>query len=350
MAASIPVLPVIFRAEKSGDFKNHVTAVFPTLPGSGAHDFTVYAHVGQHGTGSHGWYAQTRAAKPAEYAPLLAELRRIYEGDPREPVRLRVVERFSGAYDAERRKNLTRFESPSASKHESGGNPRTTRYRGVEIEATSGGWYVAFIPELGYLKSDTLAGARELVRNALAKPGAAKRESGNPSATKHESGGNPRIVGKTDERVLRAFVDKRAAVGNKYTSDGRRLDGMWLGGSNIASWEPGPRGGVHIIVLHDTGGKTAQSIHRKIRKIAGPIAKYEWEIAKRPGAARHESGGNPKVDRRPVRTKTGFAHRWGTPSAKRTRALGVPLGRAPRSSKDAALKAKIQSLVGSKKK
>jgi hypothetical protein len=71
-----------------------------------------------------------------------------------------------------------------AARHESGGNPRTTRYRGVEIEATSGGWYVAFIPDLGYLKSDTLAGARELVRNALAKPGAAKHESGNNPRTK----------------------------------------------------------------------------------------------------------------------------------------------------------------------
>ena len=138
MATSIPVLPVIFRAEKSGDFKNQVTAVFPTLPGSGAHDFTVYAHVGQHGTGSHGWYAQTRAAKPAEYAPLLAELRRIYEGDPREPVKLRVVERFSGAYDAERRKSLTKFEAPSASKHESGNNPRVARALKTRIDRLIG--------------------------------------------------------------------------------------------------------------------------------------------------------------------------------------------------------------------
>lgn len=130
MATKIPVLPVIFRAEKSGDFKNQVTAVFPTLPGSGSHDFTVYAHVGQHGTGSHGWYARTRAAKPAEYAPLLAELRRIYEGDPREPVKLRVVERFTSAYDAERRKAMTFYRSsaPSAAKHESGGNPRVKKH------------------------------------------------------------------------------------------------------------------------------------------------------------------------------------------------------------------------------
>lgn len=74
------VLPVIFRAERSGDFKGDVTAVFPTLP----HDpagrfFTVYAHVGQHGAGCLGWYQGTRAAKPEEYVDLLAELRAIYE-------------------------------------------------------------------------------------------------------------------------------------------------------------------------------------------------------------------------------------------------------------------------------
>jgi hypothetical protein len=125
--ATRTVLPVIFRAEKSGQFKAHVTAVFPTLPGTSAHDFTVYAHVGQHSTGSHGWYYRTRAAKPAEYAPLLSELRGIYESDPHEPVKLRVVERFSSAYDAERRKTMEGYRAsiPSASRHESGGNPRT---------------------------------------------------------------------------------------------------------------------------------------------------------------------------------------------------------------------------------
>ncbi len=82
------VLPVIFRAERSGDFKGDVTAVFPTLPHDtqGRH-LTIYAHVGQHGGGSFGWYHGTRAAKPDEWADLEAELRGIYEraftdGDP----------------------------------------------------------------------------------------------------------------------------------------------------------------------------------------------------------------------------------------------------------------------------
>lgn len=68
-------VPVIFRAEKSGDFKGEVTACFPTLPGTNdANTFTTYAHVGQHGTGSRDWYKSTRPATPEEIEPLRREL------------------------------------------------------------------------------------------------------------------------------------------------------------------------------------------------------------------------------------------------------------------------------------
>lgn len=73
----LEVLPVIFRAEKSGDFKGQVTAVFPTLPWSG----TEMTCMGKHGTDacSWAWYLQrTRAAKPAEYADLLREVQDFY--------------------------------------------------------------------------------------------------------------------------------------------------------------------------------------------------------------------------------------------------------------------------------
>ncbi len=44
---------------------------------------------------------------------------------------------------------------------------RRVSYRGVEIERSPGGWYVAFIPDHGYLKADTAAGVRELISAAL---------------------------------------------------------------------------------------------------------------------------------------------------------------------------------------
>lgn len=72
-------LPVIFRAERSGDFEGEITAVFPTLPWDNSGNLTTYAHMGQHSGGSMGWYYETRPARPAEYASLLAELRAIYK-------------------------------------------------------------------------------------------------------------------------------------------------------------------------------------------------------------------------------------------------------------------------------
>ena len=101
-------LPVLFRADRSGEHKGEITAVFPTCPGTDAHDFTVYAHVGQHSSGSFGWYREkTRAAKPSEYAPLLAELRRIYGREP-DAVTLRVVQRFHPTYHLARKKEMAR--------------------------------------------------------------------------------------------------------------------------------------------------------------------------------------------------------------------------------------------------
>lgn len=73
-------IPVIFRAQKSGPFKGDVTAVFPTLEATSGH-LVCYAHIGQHGECSHGWYRTTRPATEDEYRDLLRELRGIYEQD-----------------------------------------------------------------------------------------------------------------------------------------------------------------------------------------------------------------------------------------------------------------------------
>jgi hypothetical protein len=90
-------LPIIFRSERAHGTL-WITAVFPTLPGTNdPATFQIYQHIGQHGAGSRAWYLTTRPATPTEYAPLLAELRAIYE-EPRGgtgTVVLRVIKRFS---------------------------------------------------------------------------------------------------------------------------------------------------------------------------------------------------------------------------------------------------------------
>jgi len=89
--------PVIFRTDKDGE----VTAVFPTQPGGRIGDgtFLCYAHVGQHGGCSLGWYQTTRPAKASEYADLKRELESAPYG-----YRLKVAQRMTkehrAAYDA----------------------------------------------------------------------------------------------------------------------------------------------------------------------------------------------------------------------------------------------------------
>ncbi len=102
-------VPVLFRAERSGDFKGEVTAVFPTLPGTNDSDVTIYAHNGQHGTGARGWYRETRAATDAEAASLKREL----ESAPFNYV-LEPVKRWTRHHDAKRAATYQASREPVA--------------------------------------------------------------------------------------------------------------------------------------------------------------------------------------------------------------------------------------------
>lgn len=93
VAASKDTVKVIFRKEKSGQFKGYVTAVFPETYDKRRSMFETYAHVGQHSEGSLAWYQSTIAAKPEEYVELLKELRGVYDD-----VKLKVVQKFTRLY------------------------------------------------------------------------------------------------------------------------------------------------------------------------------------------------------------------------------------------------------------
>jgi len=105
-STEIERIPVLFRAERSGEFKGVVTAVFPTIPGDNEYEFTVYSHVGQHGAGTYDWYFSTRAATPEEYADLLAEVKDIYENDEDHSVKLAVIQKMPSNAVALRRQAL----------------------------------------------------------------------------------------------------------------------------------------------------------------------------------------------------------------------------------------------------
>jgi hypothetical protein len=97
-------------------------------------------------------------------------------------------------------------------------------------------------------------------------------------------------LGTKDQHVIASFVDGRPLEGYKLSTDGRRLDGHWLGGARLAEWH---KGQIH---LPDTGGRIGQSIQRAVRRYAAPIdlADYktfgERERGRDPGASSVEVG------------------------------------------------------------
>jgi hypothetical protein len=78
------------------------------------------------------------------------------------------------------------------------------------------------------------------------------------TARKH----NPLHLTRRDHSVIAAFVDKKPDEGTNLSTDGVRLDGTWMGGTSIASWEAGK------IAFHDLGSKAAQTVQSAIRKAA----------------------------------------------------------------------------------
>jgi hypothetical protein len=65
-------------------------------------------------------------------------------------------------------------------------------------------------------------------------------------------------LSKTDQRVIDAFLDEKAAESSKLSSDGKRLDGNWMGGRGIAEWKLG------AIDFTDLGSRAAQTVQKAI--------------------------------------------------------------------------------------
>lgn len=86
-------------------------------------------------------------------------------------------------------------------------------------------------------------------------------------------------IGIKDRKVIRAFTDKQAAEGHKLSSDGRSLDGHWMGGARIAEWVHGSRG--EQIACHVQGSRARQTVCRAVRREAAPIDMLDYKGIKR---------------------------------------------------------------------
>ena len=69
-------------------------------------------------------------------------------------------------------------------------------------------------------------------------------------------------LGKSDKAVIKAFLDQRPLDGHKLSTDGKRLDGHWMGGNKIAAWK-GDK-----IDLPDTGSRAGQTVQSAVRREA----------------------------------------------------------------------------------
>lgn len=116
-------------------------------------------------------------------------------------------------------------------------------------------------------------------------------------------------LGIRDQKVIHAFVERRAAEGPKLSTDGRRLDGHWLGGARIADWSHGG------IVFHDKGSRAAESVQKQIRYHAAPnqIRMDLWRHTKTRGSSH-----DPPTRRRHSKTREEYlaSLRWNIKDAK----------------------------------
>lgn len=95
-------------------------------------------------------------------------------------------------------------------------------------------------------------------------------------------------LGIRDQRVLAAFAEKRPAEGLKLHTDGRTLDGYWLGGRGIAEW-----GSDNRIHMPNLGSRSTQSIQRQLRRHAAPV-----DFADYSGRLTTSYGSRPRRDAR----------------------------------------------------
>lgn len=70
-------------------------------------------------------------------------------------------------------------------------------------------------------------------------------------------------LGKADRAVLRAFSDGKSGSSKKLRSDGTALDGLWMGGKGIATWNK-PR---TLCTFQDLGSRAAQTVQTALKKL-----------------------------------------------------------------------------------
>lgn len=66
-----------------------------------------------------------------------------------------------------------------------------------------------------------------------------------------------------DKQTIHAFTNQEKGDSRKFSTDGKTLDGLWMGGRDIAKWKNGK------IVLGNLDSHMKQKVHKIIRRMVG---------------------------------------------------------------------------------
>jgi len=69
-------------------------------------------------------------------------------------------------------------------------------------------------------------------------------------------------LSKSDKQIIMKFLDKKSGSNNKFFSDGDTLEGLWMGGKDIAYWVSGK------IEMGQLDSRSKQTVQRFIKKTA----------------------------------------------------------------------------------
>lgn len=66
--------------------------------------------------------------------------------------------------------------------------------------------------------------------------------------------------GSECKEVVKSFTEKKSGESQRLETDGKVINGLWLGGSRIAEWKGGK------IVFNDVGGNSGKEVQEMIKK------------------------------------------------------------------------------------
>lgn len=91
-------------------------------------------------------------------------------------------------------------------------------------------------------------------------------------------------LGKKDRAVIKAFAERRALSGHKLDTDGRKLDIVGLGGSDIAVWKDGK---IHFPGTH--GSRSGQYVEGQVRRAVAKNDLYNGRGYNPKGATKYRA-------------------------------------------------------------